>query len=147
MGGHIKTVKSQIREFENAAVETVIKEADVILCTLAGAARYEIKEMKFDCCVIDEAAQALEVACWIPILKSERVVLAGDHQQLGPTIKHSEAKDLETTLFQRVEKLYGDQCLRMLKIQYRMHEVIAQYFSDALYHGKLEAHESVASHL
>lgn len=96
--------------------------------------------MDFDCVIIDEAAQALEAVCWIPILKStKKLILAGDHLQLPPTIKSSNEelppalkKDkkasphtLETTLFDRLLSTYGKEVKRLLNVQYRMHEKVS----------------------
>ena len=86
------------------------------------------------------------VYSWIPILRGRRLVLAGDHCQLLPTIKSSNREvqiELQKTLFERIMKY--DQFSRMLKIQYRMHEDIANWASDAMYHGKLLRHDTVKS--
>lgn len=102
--------------------------------------------MNFDLCVIDEAAQALEASCWIPILKASRLVLAGDHKQLPPTIKSSEASSLGLglTLFDRLMKLVGETNSRILTVQYRMHELICRWASDEMYGGALVAAPEVA---
>ena len=95
-------------------------------------------------CVIDEAAMALEVSCWIPIMRSKRLVLAGDHCQLAPTImsQEAEAMGLGTTLFDRVVAKYP-LCVRMLSTQYRMNSQISDWSSKAMYDGLLESGESV----
>jgi hypothetical protein len=97
-------------------------------------------------CVIDEAAMALEVSCWIPIMRSKRLVLAGDHCQLAPTImsQEAEAMGLGTTLFDRVVAKYP-LCVRMLSTQYRMNSQISDWSSKAMYDGLLESGESVIS--
>jgi predicted DNA helicase len=96
---------------------------------------------------IDEAAQALEPACWIPILRSERVILAGDHQQLPPTIKSIEAsrEGFAKTLFEKCIERHP-QSAAMLQTQYRMNENIMQFSSNYFYHGGLVADESVKHH-
>jgi predicted DNA helicase len=99
--------------------------------------------------IIDEAAQALEVACWIPLLKGTRCILAGDHLQLPPTIQSVEAekKGLGRTLFERLAELYGDEVTSMLTVQYRMHQLIMDWSSKELYNSKVKAHPSVAAHM
>jgi hypothetical protein len=94
----------------------------------------------FDVCIIDEAAQALEAACWIPLIKARRCVLAGDHLQLPPTVLSEAAakKGLSVTLFERLQGLFGGESVgRMLTVQYRMNEGIMKWSSDALYGGRL----------
>jgi ATP-dependent RNA/DNA helicase IGHMBP2 len=113
-----------------------------------------LKDVEFDLVVLDEAAQALEASCWIPILRGKRLVLAGDHCQLPPTIKSSTPgvqKGLGQTLFERIMKMYSDKnsinskaaVSRMLRVQYRMHLDIANWASEAMYLGQLETHENV----
>lgn len=121
-----------------------------------------MKNQKFDIVVVDEASQALEAQCWVPLLTSgaSKLILAGDHLQLPPTIKSSNSKtnkskskadqgdfNLETTLFDRMLELYGDGIKRMLTIQYRMHEKINAFPSTALYDSELKAAESVKARL
>jgi ATP-dependent RNA/DNA helicase IGHMBP2 len=97
--------------------------------------------------VIDEAAQAIEPACWIPLLKAKKVVLAGDHQQLPPTIKSDEAaKELGVTLMEKLVALHP-QAVVLLEEQYRMHEHIMRFSSKEFYDDRLSAHASVAGHL
>src|SRR5690606_16694604 len=98
--------------------------------------------------VIDEAGQALEPACWIPILKAKKLVLAGDHCQLPPTIKSEEAarNGLSTTLLEKCVQLHPHAVV-LLEEQYRMHETIMGYSSGVFYGNKLKAHASVAAHL
>lgn len=121
-----------------------------------------MKSQEFDVVIVDEASQALEAQCWVPLLSSgaSKLILAGDHLQLPPTIKSSNSKstkqnqktgqsdvNLETTLFDRMLDLYGDDVKRMLTIQYRMHEKINAFPSEALYESKLMAAESVKARL
>jgi superfamily I DNA and/or RNA helicase len=98
--------------------------------------------------VIDEAGQAIEPACWIPILKAKKLVLAGDHFQLSPTIKSAEAgrKGLSTTMLEKNTSLHP-QVVSLLDIQYRMHTAIMGYSSKVFYGGKLKAHSSVSDRL
>jgi len=145
--GELSALRKEVRRREDAAVKEVIAHADVVLCTNSGAADRNLDQIEgvFDCVVIDEAAMALEVSCWIPILRGKKLILAGDHCQLAPTImsKEAEKSGLGKTLFDRCIEMYGEKCLRMLSIQYRMHQDISDWCSGAMYGGKLAAGESV----
>ena len=128
----LTALRKEVREREQKAVGEIMGGAQVVLCTNAGAALRDVDEAgEFDVCVIDEAAMALEVSCWIPILKAKKLVLAGDHRQLAPPVmsKEAEAQGLGTTLFDRVLSLHGEQCVRMLTVQYRMHRDISDWRS------------------
>ncbi len=145
-------LKSQARELEAWArtleerlVEQTLTSAHAIVCTLVGAAHPVLEKMRFRTCIIDEAAQALEPACWIPISKCSRVVLAGDPFQLPPTVKSMEAarKGLSITLIERCLALLPDR-VHLLTVQYRMHQAIMDFSNQYFYGGALTAHESVA---
>lgn len=142
-----KLMKS-VASTEQYIVEDLVDKAQVIAATLVGAGHYTIKDRKFETVVIDEAGQALEPACWIPILKAQKVVLAGDHCQLSPTIKSNEAAKagLSTTLLEKCVALHPDAVV-LLEEQYRMNQKIMHYSSEVFYQGKLKAHESVAGHV
>ena len=142
-------LRAELRELENRTLRQIISDAEVVLSTLTSAADPLLSGVDFDLAVIDEAAQSIEAACWIPILRCRRLVLAGDHQQLPPTvISRAAAKGgLDHTLFERLTELYGESTTRMLTVQYRMHERIMQWSSDALYDGRIVAHGSVQTHL
>lgn len=118
----------------------VFGEARVIACTLVGSANRLLDGMKFGTLFIDEAAQALEAACWIPIRRASRVVLAGDHCQLPPTIKSIAAMKggLDKTLMQRIVESKPE-AVTLLKMQYRMNEAIMRFSSDWFYHGEVMA--------
>lgn len=119
----------------------------MVFATNVGTASKLLKDVTFDLVIIDEAAQALEVSCWIPILKAKRCVLAGDHLQLPPTIKSktAAAKGLEVTLFDRITSFTTTQSIvKMLDTQYRMHEDISEWSSQAMYKGELKSFEGVA---
>jgi len=120
----------------------------VVCCTLSGVHAKDLRKESFDLAVVDEAAQALEVATWAAILKAKRVVLAGDHLQLPPTIisKKAEGGGLGRTLFQRLQEMYGESVSEMLTVQYRMNNSIMQWSSDEFYSSKLTAAPSVAQH-
>ncbi|XP_073067095.1 uncharacterized protein [Primulina eburnea] len=144
----LKSLSKEERKRQQLAVTDVIKNADVVLTTLTGALSKKLEGFSFDLVIIDEAAQALEIACWIALLKGPRCILAGDHLQLPPTIQSvvAEKKGLGRTLFERLADLYGDDVMSMLTVQYRMHELIMNWSSEELYSSKIKAHPSVAAH-
>ncbi|XP_078153290.1 DNA-binding protein isoform X1 [Carex rostrata] len=144
----LRNLAKEEKKRQLLAVADVIKNADVVLTTLTGAVSRKLDNYSFDLVVIDEAAQALEVACWMALLKGSRCVLAGDHLQLPPTILSEEAekKGLGTTLFERLSHLYSDKITSMLTVQYRMHDLIMTWSSQELYQNKITAHPSVAAH-
>ena len=115
-------------------------EARVIACTLVGAASRVLERKRFSSLFIDEAAQAIEAACWIAISRADRVILAGDHCQLPPTIKCIEAArgGLGRTLLEKVV-LHKPETVSLLKIQDRMHEDLMRFPSRWFYHDELEA--------
>ncbi|CAC5372834.1 IGHMBP2 [Mytilus coruscus] len=149
----MKSLRKELVQREQTAIKQILKKADVVLATMTGASADGplklLDDKHFDLGVIDECSQAIEAACWIPLLKVPRCILAGDHLQLPPTILSNEAAKtgLETTLMERVLGLYDNQIMRMLTTQYRMNQVIMQWSSDQLYDGKLVAHPSVSDHL
>lgn len=143
-----RALKEDADQLEFYIVNDLLQNTEAICCTLVGSSHPVLRGKKFKTVFIDEAAQALEPACWIPLLRSERVIFAGDHQQLPPTIKSIEAarEGLAKTLFEKgIEK--QAHCASMLQIQYRMHESIMRFSSDYFYEGKLVAHSSVKSAL
>ncbi|GIY48193.1 DNA-binding protein SMUBP-2 [Caerostris darwini] len=143
----------EVKEREKFIVKQILNNCDVVLCTLTsgsddGPLKY-IDRNHFDVCFIDECSQAIEAACWIPLLQVKKCILAGDHNQLPPTIISKKAADegFELTLMERLLKLHGDGIKKMLTMQYRMNHTIMHWPSEQLYENKLEAHESVQSHL
>ncbi|KIK46042.1 hypothetical protein CY34DRAFT_464858 [Suillus luteus UH-Slu-Lm8-n1] len=242
MWEEVKALRKEYRQREGGVVKTVLGESQVVLATCHSAGSRQLRDHRFDVVIIDEATQALEAVCWIPIFKARKVILAGDPMQLPPTIlsidkqkkktsgiatskksantaddqktsqestaskpqlpeedegtSHSDAdsevesikgddimaqdatievsqgesrpktktqrktqkkakkraglrppRTLETTLFDRLERMYGPDIKRLLNIQYRMHSQICQFPSQTLYASKLVSHESVRSHL
>lgn len=144
-------LKQQARELESWAldleqrlIDQVLTSAHAITCTLVGAANQVLDRYHFRTCVIDEAAQALEPACWIPILKSSRVVLAGDPFQLPPTVKSIEAarKGLSRTLIEHAIEDLPDRVF-LLDTQYRMHHAIMGFSNRYFYNDALRAHQTV----
>ncbi|CAN1842998.1 DNA-binding protein SMUBP-2 [Linum perenne] len=144
----LRMLTKEERKRQQLAVRDVIKTADVVLTTLTGSSTRKLDTTSFDLVIIDEAAQALEIACWMPLLKGSRCILVGDHLQLPPTIQSVEAekKGLGRTLFERLADLYGGEVTSMLTVQYRMHELIMNWSSKELYDSKIKAHPSVAAH-
>lgn len=134
------------RMLEDRVIEEILSSAQAITCTLVGAAHPLLEKRKFQTCIIDEAAQALEPACWIAIAKCNRVVLSGDPFQLPPTVKNLEAarQGLSTTLIERCLELLPEQ-VSLLTVQYRMHQVIMGFSNQYFYNGALTADVSVAS--
>lgn len=212
----VKALRKEYRRREGGVVEAVLGESQIVLATCHSSGGRQLRNHTFDVVIIDEATQALEAVCWIPIFKAKKLILAGDPMQLPPTVlsvtkdsktktnkkaKHSTTKKpdnskskdsqkskletapdsdseetnsnseeespqapvvtsktptmpslrpprtLETTLFDRLEKMYGPNIKRMLQVQYRMHSQICEFPSKTLYGSKLESHDSVASHL
>jgi ATP-dependent RNA/DNA helicase IGHMBP2 len=131
-------------QLERYITEDLLDQVQVITCTLVGASNRAIRHLTYETVFIDEAAQALEPGCWIPITKANRVVLAGDHCQLPPTVKSEQAarEGLRETLFEKCIRRQPATA-RMLTVQYRMHEQIMQFSSEQFYDGQLTAHESV----
>jgi len=170
----LKELRREFRERESKCVDNLVRGSSVVLSTLHGAGGHQLRNSKFDVVIIDEASQALEAQCWIPLLSASKVVLAGDHLQLPPTVKSTvqKSKDskaqkngnndanlrpeekeiaksisLERTMFDRLLSLHGPGIKKMLTTQYRMHEKIMRFPSDELYESKLMAGEAVKARL
>lgn len=154
----LKDLRKEFTQREKKVVKTLLGGCKVVLATLHGSGSFNMKGEVFDVVIIDEASQALEAQCWVPLLSAKKMVLAGDHLQLPPTIKSLKSKiklkpedthgvikgiTLETTLFSRLLELHGPKIKRMLIVQYRMHEKIMRFPSDELYESKLIADEAV----
>lgn len=133
-------LKSRAAEIELRINAELFGEARVIACTLVGSAHHLLEGMKFGTLFIDEAAQALEAACWIPMRRASRVILAGDHCQLPPTVKSIAAlrAGLGKTLMERIAENKSE-VVTLLKIQYRMNDEIMRFSSDWFYGGKVES--------
>lgn len=133
-------LKSRAAEIEIRINAELFGEARVIACTLVGSAHHLLEGMKFGTLFIDEAAQALEAACWIPMRRASRVILAGDHCQLPPTVKSIAAlrAGLGKTLMERIAE-NKPEVVTLLKIQYRMNDEIMRFSSDWFYGGKVES--------
>ena len=136
----INSLKDRATELEIRINEALFSEARVIACTLVGSANRILTGQKFGTVFIDEAAQALEAACWIAIRKADRVILAGDHCQLPPTVKDPQAlrAGLGYTLMQAIVK-NRPETVSLLKVQYRMNDEIMRFSSDWFYGGMLQS--------
>ncbi|NXJ35518.1 SMBP2 protein, partial [Ciconia maguari] len=149
----VKALRKELKEREETAMAAALTHASVVLATNTGASSDGplklLPENHFDLVVIDECAQALEASCWIPLLKAPKCILAGDHKQLPPTIisHKAAAEGLSLSLMERLIERYGEKIVKMLTVQYRMHQAIMQWASSEMYSGRLTAHPSVAQHL
>lgn len=134
----LSCLRFRATELEVKINTELFDEARVVACTLVGSANRVLMNRNFTTLFIDEAAQALEAACWIAITKADRVILAGDHHQLPPTIKCIEAArgGLDRTLMQKVTDRKPE-TVSLLKIQYRMHDDIMRFSSRWFYHSEL----------
>ena len=143
-----RNIMKEVNNTEQYIVDDLLSKAQVITATLVGANHYTIRHLRFHTILIDEAGQALEPACWIPILKAKKLILAGDHCQLSPTIKSNEGiqSGLATTLLEKTVALHPLSVV-LLQEQYRMNELIMGYSSKTFYNNQLKAHVSVAHHL
>lgn len=141
-----KQCANEAIELENYVIDDLLDKAEVICTTLVGANHRKMYGMQFKTVVIDEAAQSLEAACWIPILKADKVVLAGDPFQLPPTVKSTEAQKegLDVTLIEKCIAHHPE--VSLLTTQYRMNTQIMEFSNRQFYAGELVAHESVAHH-
>ena len=165
--GDMKELRKEYREREKQCVTNLVGGSKVVLATLHGAGGFQLRNETFDVVIIDEASQALEAQCWVPLLSAKKVILAGDHLQLPPTIKSTKTKaqpgkakadskspekqisetTLEITLFDRLLSLHGPSIKRMLTTQYRMHEKIMKFPSDEMYDSELIAADDVKDRL
>ncbi|WEW57348.1 DNA helicase [Emydomyces testavorans] len=170
----LKELRKEFRVREAKCVDNLVGASKVVLATLHGAGGHQLKNQKFDVVLIDEASQALEAQCWVPLLSASKAILAGDHLQLPPTIKSTMTKmsapkhtsksadeqvandvtvsklsitTLETTLFDRLLSLHGSVIKCMLTTQYRMHEKLMSFPSCELYESRLVAAEHVKARL
>jgi ATP-dependent RNA/DNA helicase IGHMBP2 len=143
-----KDLLAEARRLEGLAAERVLDEARIICATLTGLDSQVLGQRRFTVAVIDEACQAAEPAAWVPLLRVDRLVLAGDHCQLPPTIISNEAAEegLAVSLPERLIGLHGSGIARLLTVQYRMHESIMGFSNDEFYGGELVADGSVSAH-
>ena len=142
-----RNIGKEVERTEQYIIGDILARAQVVTSTLVGANHYTVRHLRYKTAVIDEAGQALEPACWIPALKAQRLVLAGDHCQLPPTIKSETAarEGLATTLLEKLVQRHPE-AVTLLDEQYRMHTRIMEYSSEVFYDGRLKAHPTVAGH-
>ncbi len=148
MKEEVARLKAQIRELDQQIFQQVMNQAAVIVGTHTSAADPILRGKVFDLVVMDEASQSTEPSSWIPIQRAQKIILAGDHFQLPPTVisKKAEEKGLNKTLFERVHRLIPESLRMLLRVQYRMHQSIMNFSSKEFYEGKLIADESVKTH-
>lgn len=135
--------KDDAMHLEDHMIYQLLQEAQVVACTLIGANSDYLRNRSFSTLFVDECSQAIEPANWVPILKADRVIMAGDHQQLAPTIKSKEAAKagLEDTIFSRCIRTFGSTA--MLKVQYRMQPEILEFSNQKFYRGEMQTGENV----
>lgn len=141
-----RAILKQIADMEKYVLDGAKDKTQAFVATLVGAASPFLRDKRFGLVLIDEAGQALEPATWIPILRADKVLLAGDHCQLPPTVKSKEAAraGLETTLMEKFVQRAAPEAVSLLRTQYRMHRQIMEFSSRYFYQSRLEAHASVA---
>jgi predicted DNA helicase len=143
-----RALLADARKLEAQAVEHILDTADILCATTTGMDDDLLGSRRFDLLVIDEACQSTEPGCWIPLARAERVVLAGDHCQLPPTVLSGDAaaQGFGVSLFERLISLCGRDVARRLSVQYRMHASIMDFSSLEFYEAELTADEAVAAH-
>ncbi|RAJ36940.1 AAA domain-containing protein [Pedobacter cryoconitis] len=139
-------IMKEVGNTEQYIIDDLVAKAQVITATLVGSNHYTVRNRHFHTVVVDEAGQALEPACWIPVLKAKKVIFAGDHCQLSPTVKSNVAarNGLSTTLLEKCVGLHPEAVV-LLEEQYRMNEQIMGYSSRVFYEDRMKAHVSVAT--
>ncbi|MFO0822935.1 MAG: AAA domain-containing protein [Gemmataceae bacterium] len=139
---------AESRRLESRAIERVLDEARIVCATLTGLDSQLLGKRRYSVAVIDEACQSTEPACWLPLLRVDRLVLAGDHCQLPPTVISPEAAEegLAVSLMERLVGLCGHDIAKLLTIQHRMHTAIMGFSNAEFYDGQLVAHPSVSEH-
>lgn len=140
-------LRGQIRMFEKSVIKGVIDSADVI-CTTTTIDDELLGDREFDLVVIDEAGQCTLPSVWQAVLRADRLILAGDHCQLPPTVLSDEASraGMRRSMMERIIDREGDTCFRRLIVQYRMHEAIMGFSSNQFYDGELVADVTVKGH-
>jgi len=144
-----RSLLADARRLEAQAVEQVLNRADILCATTTGLDDRVLGDRRFDLAVVDEACQSTEPGCWIPLLRAQRVVLAGDHCQLPPTVVSPEAaaEGFSVSLFERLMTLLGPDVSRRLDVQYRMNRAIMDFSSAEFYDGDLRAAPSASKGL
>ncbi len=140
-------LRGQIRSLERSVIRGVLDSADVV-CTTTTIDDELLSDRKFDLVVVDESCQSTEQGVWQSVLRADRLILAGDHCQLPPTVLSDEAsrQGMKRSLMQRLIEREGETVFRRLTVQYRMHEAVMNFSSQTFYDGSLVADASVRSH-
>ncbi len=147
INSQIKKLYEEAVELERKIAKEIISEAEVVCATNSSAGSEVLEGEKFDVVFIDEATQSTEPSCLIPFIKGEKIIMAGDHKQLPPTVLSYEAWEaLSYSMFERFMDLYGKEKSFMLRVQYRMNEKIMDFPNRKFYNGLLIADESVRNH-
>ncbi|MBA2867986.1 IGHMBP2 family helicase [Methanococcus maripaludis] len=141
---NIAKTKENVQKFEKKLIDDIISTSDVVVATNSMAGSEILEDYKFDVCVIDEGSQSTEPSSLIPIVRSRKLIIAGDHKQLPPTVLSDEL-ELKKTLFERMIREHPE-FSKILQFQYRMNEKIMEFSNEMFYENKLIAHESVKSH-
>ena len=143
-----RAMLADARKLESLALERILDETPILCSTTTGLDSEVIGQRRFDLLIVDEACQSTEPGCWIPLLRADRVVLAGDHCQLPPTILSPEAarQGFGVSLLERLAGRLGEQVTRLLTVQYRMNRQIMEFSSREFYEGRLQADPSVQEH-
>ncbi|MBA2857445.1 putative DNA helicase [Methanococcus maripaludis] len=138
---NIAKTKENVQKFEKKLIDDIISTSDVVVATNSMAGSEILEDYKFDVCVIDEGSQSTEPSSLIPIVRSRKLIIAGDHKQLPPTVLSDEL-ELKKTLFERMIQEHP-KFSKILQVQYRMNEKIMEFSNEMFYENKLIAHESV----
>jgi hypothetical protein len=143
-----RALLGEARKLEALAIERILDDAPIVCATLTGLDSEVLGRRRFDLAVIDEACQSTEPANWLPLLRADRLILAGDHCQLPPTVVSPQAAagGLGVSLMERLVARFGPGIARMLTVQYRMHAAIMGFSSAEFYNGELIADASVEGH-
>ncbi len=143
-----RAMLADARKFEAVAAGRILDDARIVCGTLTGLTSDVLGPRRYDLAVIDEAGQSTEPASWLPLMRANKLVLAGDHRQLPATVVSPEAAEagLAVSLMERVTEQFGPAVSRLLSVQYRMHADIMGFSNDEFYGGALTADESVAGH-
>lgn len=160
MWEQVRELRKEFRKRDRALASTVLKRSRIVMSTCHGAGGRQLDDLCFDFCVIDEACQALDMSCWVPVLRLAphgRLFLSGDHLQLPPTVMAEPPRppvsrsatlppsaSLQVTMFDRILSMYGEASKAFLSVQYRMNLEIMAFPNAQLYDGKLSAHDSCA---
>ena len=143
-----RQLKADSRQLEQQAIDHVLDRADVI-CATTSIDEAVLANRMFDWVVIDEACQCTESACWVPLQRGKRILLAGDHCQLPPTVISTTAarEGYSRSMLERLVETHGAAITRQLDVQYRMHAAIMRFSSAQFYHDSLQADDSVRNHV